>query len=511
MGNNIAVKKIIKIFSLSFLVAGLITASSLVGQKQLLNNKAALTGGTTSITLDPVSGSLTPNVANTISLKYNATGVPVSGIAVKLSGLAMSDLVMDPGMSANDWSCPVKSISATTLEISCFNLGFSGFTPTSVMPLATFKITPTTDVNLMFDNNLTAIYKKSDGTDIAGIPNAGIYTLAVATPTPTPLATPTPTPLGASPAPLPTAKTTSEIIDNFDAAGLDLSRWNLTKYPTGSPEQTVQTDGKLKQVINAGYGQYVELNATTRTITGDFDVTVDLKSSGSTEGSAFTRLLFSDASGDNLFAIVLTNGGLLSAYSVLNKNISEQFTQSGLTQPITVRMVRVGNNIYFYSDKLMGTYAGIYTGDGTITLKTNTQSDKYPNITGIFDNFKALVNVNVVGSPNTCGGTCGSNANCQAGLVCYTGFCRNPQCKETANCSCVAPSSRPSGTPVGTSKPTPEVAEYTPAPLTKPKTITEKKIYDLDLEKPASTPAPKPQSFLGKIVGFFLKLFGIKY
>jgi len=493
---------------LSFLISGLIMASLLVQKQQNLNKKASFAGGTTSISLDPASGALTPNVANTISLKYNASGIPISGIAVKITGSTMSDLIMDPGMSINDWSCPVKSLSATTLEISCFNLGFSGFTPTSALPLATFKITPTANISLIFDNSLTAIYKKSDGTDIAGIPNAGIYTLSVATPTPIPTPTPTPTP---SSTPLGASKTTSEIIDNFDGAALDLSRWNLTKYPTGSPEQTTQTDGKLKQMISAGYGQYVELNATTRAITGDFDISVDLKSTGGNENSAFTRLLFSDVSGDNLFAMVLTNNGLLSAYSILNKNMSEQFTQSGLTGPINVRMIRVGNNIYFYSNKLMGTYTGIYTGDGTITLKTNTQSDKYPNITGFFDNFVAKVNINVVGVPNSCGGTCGSNANCQSGLTCYAGFCRNPQCQEIKDCSCVTVNVTPAPTVKPIAKPTPEVAEYTPAPLSKPKTITEKKIYDLDLEKTIPAPAPKPQSFFGKIIGFVLKLFGIKY
>lgn len=123
----------------------------------------------------------------------------------------------------------------------------------------------------------------------------------------------------------------------------------------------------------------------------------------------------------------------------------------------------------------------------------------------------AIVSGAFIGVPNTCGGTCGSHNNCQAGLFCFDGFCRNPQCKETANCSCVTQATTPTPTTKPIIKPTPEVAEYTPAPLTKPKTITEKKIYDLDLEKPIPTSAPKPQSFLGKIVGFILKLFGIKY
>lgn len=40
------------------------------------------------------------------------------------------------------------------------------------------------------------------------------------------------------------------------------------------------------------------------------------------------------------------------------------------------------------------------------------------------------------GAPNACGGTCGSNFNCQSNLVCYNGFCRNPSCTSSTNCAC---------------------------------------------------------------------------
>lgn len=39
-------------------------------------------------------------------------------------------------------------------------------------------------------------------------------------------------------------------------------------------------------------------------------------------------------------------------------------------------------------------------------------------------------------TPNSCGGTCGSNFNCGPSLVCYNGFCRNPSCTSSANCVC---------------------------------------------------------------------------
>ena len=38
--------------------------------------------------------------------------------------------------------------------------------------------------------------------------------------------------------------------------------------------------------------------------------------------------------------------------------------------------------------------------------------------------------------PNTCGGTCGSNSNCQSDYVCYQGYCRNPSCTSSPDCIC---------------------------------------------------------------------------
>jgi hypothetical protein len=113
-------------------------------------------------------------------------------------------------------------------------------------------------------------------------------------------------------------------------------------------------------------------------------------------------------------------------------------------------------------------------------------------------------------STNSCGGTCGSNANCNAGLVCYSGFCRNPQCQENKDCNCIT-------IPIRTPTPTPyRTAQYPlPTPksdiMTKPTPKTDMRIYNLDLETPAPAPTPQKQSFFGKIVGFFLKLFGIRY
>ena len=46
-------------------------------------------------------------------------------------------------------------------------------------------------------------------------------------------------------------------------------------------------------------------------------------------------------------------------------------------------------------------------------------------------------------TPNWCNGTCGSNMNCQNGLFCSNGYCRNPQCPGEASCGCVLGASTP--------------------------------------------------------------------
>lgn len=42
----------------------------------------------------------------------------------------------------------------------------------------------------------------------------------------------------------------------------------------------------------------------------------------------------------------------------------------------------------------------------------------------------------IPGEPNSCGGTCGSNDNCQSNYFCFEGFCRNPVCPSDSSCNC---------------------------------------------------------------------------
>jgi hypothetical protein len=71
----------------------------------------------------------------------------------------------------------------------------------------------------------------------------------------------------------------------------------------------------------------------------------------------------------------------------------------------------------------------------------------------------------VPGTPNSCGGTCGSVYNCNMNLFCYQGFCRNPDCPSETSCGCKATPTPKSGAKT-TIKPsaTSEMVYLTPRP-----------------------------------------------
>lgn len=114
---------------------------------------------------------------------------------------------------------------------------------------------------------------------------------------------------------------------------------------------------------------------------------------------------------------------------------------------------------------------------------------------------------NTPGEPNSCGGTCGSHANCKAGLFCYSGYCRNPQCPSQTNCTCVTYTSNPtpSATPLG-ARPTPITMNYQPPTLNSPTPTTS--VY---VEPVSYVQEEEDISVWTRLVRFILRLFGIKY
>ena len=71
-------------------------------------------------------------------------------------------------------------------------------------------------------------------------------------------------------------------------------------------------------------------------------------------------------------------------------------------------------------------------------------------------NVNFNVNKRAQGEPNFCGGTCGSNYNCQANYFCFEGFCRNPICSTDTDCVCNMSTATPVATVKSTIKPTTE-------------------------------------------------------
>jgi hypothetical protein len=70
------------------------------------------------------------------------------------------------------------------------------------------------------------------------------------------------------------------------------------------------------------------------------------------------------------------------------------------------------------------------------------------------------------GTPNSCGGTCGSDNNCSSGLYCNGGYCRNPNCPSDIDCVCATATPTPTSTSTATS--TPRTYTATPTPTGEP-------------------------------------------
>lgn len=78
------------------------------------------------------------------------------------------------------------------------------------------------------------------------------------------------------------------------------------------------------------------------------------------------------------------------------------------------------------------------------------------------------------GEPNFCGGTCGSNNNCQPNYFCYQGFCRNPVCASDTTCNCTitaTPTARPATTRPTTRSVT-NITTSRPSPTPSPTMVT---------------------------------------
>lgn len=64
-----------------------------------------------------------------------------------------------------------------------------------------------------------------------------------------------------------------------------------------------------------------------------------------------------------------------------------------------------------------------------------------------------------------CNISCSSNSNCNNGLICSSGYCRNGSCTGETSCNCPGPTSTPTPGPTSTPTPTGTIVTATPTPV----------------------------------------------
>lgn len=211
----------------------------------------------------------------------------------------------------------------------------------------------------------------------------------------------------------------------------------------------------------------------------DEEFTIDLKidtDSKKASGSDAT-ILYADS---DLSVKTVTNGGFFTDFSMAQSSgkleihayFSSTFSStagSGTVARITFKTLRD-------------------SGNGNVTMQCSGGG----NDTGIWDenvnNILDCGSLNQLsltyisssasgsnGPTNACGGTCGSVYNCDTGLFCYNGFCRNPDCRNDITCGCKStptPTKKPTTKPKSTATATPKavnLTNYTPPPTSSPK------------------------------------------
>jgi hypothetical protein len=267
---------------------------------------------------------------------------------------------------------------------------------------------------------------------------------------------------------------------------LDLSKWGASGTPGFA---AVMESDRLKISIPSGNDNiggndavvFPYINSQISSVTGDFVVSVDLAEIDSTAGWQQIKFWPSSA-----IAIRRTKIGTSETIDVFTSpSNGPPWTKSASvdlapnTGSVKVKMVRVGNEIETHYDlgsgfvSLLNISADGYSNEASLpTLGVENVEPEYPGTIAYFDNFSFDGQVYVDSTPtpspsgitNSCGGTCGTNYDCASGLFCYTGFCRNPACQSSLDCSC-------SGTPTPTATPTPS-----PTPNVSPPVCTQSSI-----------------------------------
>lgn len=197
---------------------------------------------------------------------------------------------------------------------------------------------------------------------------------------------------------------------------------------------------------------------------------------------------------DNLLHPEVTNGRL-ELHGYFNDSFAAK-TGIGTLAHLTLTSTKVlgSSNITFQCSS-NGNDTGIITGAGQNILvcsSLNQLTLTYPNASAPPSGDNNNNNNNNSNAPtNACGGTCGSNYNCNSGLYCYKGYCRNPDCVSSLTCgACPTPTPVPTKKPALAQKPT---VKPTPIVVTLAKTTPYPSPTPLNEEMATATPGGKPQ------------------
>jgi hypothetical protein len=187
-----------------------------------------------------------------------------------------------------------------------------------------------------------------------------------------------------------------------------------------------------------------------------------------TNGGFFDNLLYPATSGQP----TVTNG-LLELHGYFSDPLAAK-TGIGTLAHLTFTSSKIlGSTTITFQCDGSGNDTGITAVNGQNILTCSSLNQ----LVLTYANATAPPNNNA--STNACGGTCGSNYNCNSGLYCYQGYCRNPDCANSSDCVCrspnptVKPTAKPTAKPTfnPANKPTPPVitlAKTTPFPSLPP-------------------------------------------
>jgi len=214
-------KILIGLASLLLLGAGLGVGWYLVGQKQMLGGKAAVSGGTAQIRLSPETVSTEAGSSIPVNVLLSTGSTAISAVTVQLDydytgtepPLAVSSMALNASLlGTGEWSVPIKTYTAADgharIRIAAINTSMNGYVSGLEVQLATITFAANSGgtINVTFDPSESKVTAKASGSDVLLIPaSTGTYTVAAEAGV-TPAAEPTVAQVaGPSTTPVPTA------------------------------------------------------------------------------------------------------------------------------------------------------------------------------------------------------------------------------------------------------------------------------------------------------------------